>query len=512
MKKRTMGLLAMAVAALTAAAGPAAAAAPRAATTRVATTRVVAPKWKPCKDAPEVDCGSITVPVDWADPDGATIQIALSRRRATDQKHRIGSLVYDPGGPGASGVEVVKGGAAKDFSKTIRSRFDIVGFDPRGVGSSTAVKCPVPGVRDHLLTEKTANALFIGKSLTEKQLQTLRTANGKDGISCRRLSGPVADFLDDRSVARDIDAIRAALGDDHLTYYGTSYGTLMGEQYAELFPHRVRALLLDSTMDHSLGLRDFLVSEAQGAQDSFEEFVAWCDRSKKCAVHKQGARKVFTHLYQLADRGKLQDPDSREKIDATDLIGGTQTFLLMPQWDQLGEWYGSLLTGQGGKVQQMAGFGKAEKTGDGIFCADWNVQLRDATELRSLLKQSAAVAPQMKISITALGAVLSCQNWPTPVRNPQTRLRWGNVPPVLMVNSLHDPATPYPWAQNAARQSGATLLTYAGWGHGVVGRKEAGPCVRDAATRYLLNLKVPAPGTICPVTGSAPSDTTTTEP
>ncbi|GAB3256735.1 alpha/beta hydrolase [Kineosporia babensis] len=467
----------------------------------VPSSSVKSPDWKPCKDEPEVDCAKISVPVDWSKPNGEKIKIALARRPATDPGRRIGSLVYNPGGPGASGVDMLKGSGAEAFSKKIRSQFDIVGFDPRGVGSSAAVKCPVPGVRGTVLTEDLIDAVFTGKSLNEQQLRLIKKANQQDGRACRQESGKVLEFLDNQSVVRDIDAIRAALGDEKLTFYGVSYGTLMGQQYAQLFPDRVRALLLDSNMDHSLPLRAFLVSEAKAAQDSFDEYVKWCDTSTECAVHQQGARKTFAQLRTRAAQGKLVDPDSEEKVGSSTLLDSTQSYLLSPSWEQLSTWHAKLAESKASAAKAAAPGASeqsVEKTADGIFCADWNVQLPNAAALRGHLKASAAVAPDMRVSGQAIGAVLSCQNWPTPVRNPQAPMIWNNVPPVLMVNSRFDPSTPYEWAQNAARQSGATLLTYEGWGHGVVGSKAAGSCVANAVTGYLVDLKTPAAGATCP--------------
>ncbi|MBT0769921.1 alpha/beta fold hydrolase [Kineosporia sp. J2-2] len=472
------------------------------ASAQVSAADIAAARWKPCTDAPKVDCAKVTVPVDWSKPDGEKIRIALARREATNPKTRIGSLLYNPGGPGVSGVAMIKGSAASAFSKKVRSRFDIVGFDPRGVGSSTAVRCPAGGARERVLTEKVTDTLFAGKGLSGKKLRQIRAANRKDGQTCRELSGAVADHLDSLSVARDMDGIRSALGDDKLTFYGLSYGTLLGQQYATLFPGRVRALLLDSNLDHSLSGTGFLVSQAAAVQDSFDQYVAWCDRSSTCTLHRQGARAVFTKLRLRAQRGRLRDPDTGEKVGVSMLIDTTQTFLSGPDWTSLSSWYSGLLSGRvvgDSEHLRTASYGRdpGEKSADGIFCSDWRTQFTGAAQLRTTVKRMRAVAPDMRMSSMAMGTVLGCQGWPTAVRAPQAKLKWAGVPAVLLVNSLHDPATPYSGARDVARQSGARLLTYNGWGHGVIGRRGTGSCLRDAATLYLVNLKVPASGRHC---------------
>ncbi len=475
-------------------------------TKTVATPAAVA--WKACKGLTGVDCAKVTVPVDWSDPQGPTIRIAIARRPATDAAARIGSLVLDPGGPGGSGVDEVKDGVTDLYlDAEVRRRFDIVGLDPRGVGSSTAMTCPVPSATDAVYTSPAVYRAVYHMALNDKQLRRIRRANAKDERGCRASSGPVADHLDNLSVARDIDAVRSSLGEDKLTFYGLSYGTLMGQQYAQLFPDRVRALVLDSNMDHSqASTLDFLRSESKGVQDTFDQFVHWCAGTTKCAVHKQGARQAFNKLYSRATRSPLTDPETGEKVSAEILLDDTQGAQIQPNWIGLSQQYARLLHG-GSKEAPKVSSSTAASTSSGrpkvaaapekIFCSDWNLPIHNAAELRSYREKVRRVAPDMKFSTQAFGIVLSCLGWPAKVTNPQAPLHWDGVPPVLMINALYDPATPYEWAQNASRQSGAVLLTYEGWGHGVVGRHDPGNCVGAAATRYLVDLVVPAAHTRC---------------
>src|SRR3954463_9249618 len=277
--------------------------------------------WQPCADAPGGDCGAGTVPIDWAHPDRGTASIALARRKATDPRARIGSVLMDPGGPGGPGAGQVKGGWS--LSPEITKRFDTVGFDPRGVGDSTQIKCGLDEViADHPEVPR-----------NQAEFDQLAAYNRKLGESCNRLSGPLGQLGDTVSVARDMDAIRAALGEKKLTYYGVSYGTLMGQQYAELFPDKVRALVLDSNMDHSqFTAFEFLNSETQSVQAEFGEFVAWCDRTPSCALHGRNVSKVTRDLRDRAARGALTDPESGEPVTPLDLASIIQGSFYGPSW------------------------------------------------------------------------------------------------------------------------------------------------------------------------------------
>src|SRR5512142_2743653 len=249
--------------------------------------------WGPCAEDPTVECGTLAVPIDWRRPDGPTVDLALARRPATDPAARIGSLVINPGGPGGSGVDAVLGGHG--FSPSVASRFDLVGFDPRGVGRSHPILCSTA-----LLNGGPA-ALPANQADFDARIAYNRTL----AADCRQRTGPLFDHVDTLSGVRDLDAIRAALGDQKLTYYGISYGTLIGEEYAEVYGDRIRAVVIDSDMDHSLGTAGFLRTETATAQDSFDEFAAWCDRTPACGIRVPGVRAVYAGLKARAAGGGL---------------------------------------------------------------------------------------------------------------------------------------------------------------------------------------------------------------
>ncbi|WP_214415496.1 alpha/beta fold hydrolase [Sphaerisporangium fuscum] len=451
--------------------------------------------WAPCAEEPAAECGTLTVPVDWSRPDGPKIDLALARRKATDPAARIGSMLINPGGPGGSGVEFAYG-APGFFTEEIQRRFDLVGFDPRGVGRSHPVICSASVYNQMPYAIMKSQADFDKWTSYSKRLRQ----------DCRARTGPLYDHVDSVNVARDMDAIRAALGEEKLTYYGVSYGTLIGQMYAELFPQRVRALALDSNMDHSLGVKRFLDTEAAGVEDSFDEFVAWCDQEAACALHGQDVRAVWERLLAKARDGKLYYPGvpDRPMTEVQVLwqgVLGTEG----PAWQLLSEMLRAL---DGGplpeEVPPLPGrqpvTGEVAELPTAILCQDYNLPVHNYREYAALLRSSARQAPDMRLNPMPIEDLPVCLGHPT--SNPQHRPRYTGSAPLLLGTSIHDPSTPYAWTTAVARQLGpkAALLTYEGWGHRIYGKDE---CSTVPIDNYLISLVVPPPGFRCPVGGKA---------
>jgi pimeloyl-ACP methyl ester carboxylesterase len=438
--------------------------------------------WQPCAADATAQCGTLSLPVDWAHPDGPRFDLALARRTATDPAHRVGTLVFGPGGPGDSGVDRVVTGIHR-FDATLRARFDIVSFDPRGVGRSSPVTCS-PG----LLARQPSPVLT-----SQAELAATAAYNRALYADCRSRSGPVVDHLDTMSTVHDLDAVRAALGESRLTFHGSSYGTLLGEEYAETYPGRVRAIVLEAVVDHSLGTRDFLDTQAATAQDSFDEFAAWCDRDASCALHGRDVRALLADLLARAGRGELPDPTGPAPLTPFTLAALAQRAFYDPDWTGLADLLASLDDGTAtaGPPRQVSRYPFA------VFCADWNLPVRDYRDYAAAMRGVTAAAPDLRYPAALLG-VASCLGWPAPAANPQHRLSvHGTATSLLLGNSLHDPAAGYNWASNVARQLGraGVLLTYEGWGHGVY---HSSPCARAAIDTYLLTRRTPPRGTRCP--------------
>ncbi|MFJ3593304.1 MULTISPECIES: alpha/beta hydrolase [unclassified Streptomyces] len=443
-------------------------------------------RWAPCAAPakPGADCATLSVPVDWDRPDGPRLDLAVARRKATEPGARVGSMVFGPGGPGDSGAERVVGGISR-FSPEVRRRFDIVSFDPRGVGGSNPVTCS-----GHLLAERPSPELR-----SQADFDATLAYNRRLRADCRARTGPVFEHLDTGQTVRDLDALRAALGERKLTFHGSSYGTLLGAQYAETYPRRVRAMVLESVMDHSVAAtREFLRSEAAAAQDSFQEFVKWCAGAADCALHGRDVHAVWQGLLARAARGELADPDSPGRsLSASDLVN-KYAFRRFYEADYAG--LATVIAGmEASKPLPASPTGTAPlPSATPVFCSDWQLPVRDYREYASLVAAMNVTAPDLPY-LLPIHMAAACLGAPT--ANPQHRLNAPGAPPVLLSNALHDPATGYPWAVSVARQLGRSgvLLTYEGRGHGSV---TSGPCMERAVDSYLTDLAVPARGTSCP--------------
>ncbi|MFI7153590.1 alpha/beta hydrolase [Nonomuraea sp. NPDC050022] len=470
---------------------------PATATAERAEPAPAAISWTPCPEVPEVDCGTITVPVDWKHPEGGTFQVGVARRKATDPAARIGVLTLGAGGPGGSGVNLVLT-SPRRFSPEVLRRFDIVGLDPRGTNRSHPILCSTD-----LLTQAPEPLMK-----SQADFDRMVAYNKRLRDDCRARTGPLFDHVDSLSTAADLDAFRAALGERQLSFWGGSYGTLLGQLYAERYPKRVRAFVLDSTMDHSLGTQAFMDTETWGAQDAFNEFAAWCDRDSRCLQHGQDVKAFWRGLLERADRGELHVPGEPDVPVTAFVIANAAlgAFYDPFNWLALSQLLADLDTGRaaGDSTLRMSLTGAPKTSAEEvspnplqIFCLDYRLPIRDYREFAGHLRRMAKIAPEMRYSPIALATSVACLGTPGPIPNPQHRLNVRTDTPLLVANSLHDPATVYPWALGATRQLGRSgrLLTYEGWGHIVLGR---GACGNQIIESYLLTQTLPAKGARCP--------------
>jgi pimeloyl-ACP methyl ester carboxylesterase len=445
--------------------------------------------WSPCPENPAVQCARLTLPVDWDDPKGATFQLAVARRPASGTSS--GPLFVNPGGPGGSGVDLALQ-AELFFSPDLLNRFDIIGFDPRGVARSNPVACSPA-----LLAQQ--GQLVLPANQTE--FDRLVAFNRQLFADCRQRTGPLIGELDAVSTAHDIDAIRQALGAPKLNWFGFSYGTLMGQMYAEQYPQNIRTMVTDSVVDHSLNTRNFLLTQAGGAQESFDEFVAWCGRDSDCVLTGQDVAALFDGLAARAERGELRYADGTV-LTLYNLIEETRGALYGPTWDILALGLADLLDDG---VLSLDPVPPPTDFSFAAFCEDFSLPVRDHTEFSGLLAESRRVAPNLRTSGLAVYAVTSCLGWPNGTNNPQHTLKVGDLDvPMLLVNSQYDPATPYAWAKNVAIQLGSEgrFLLYKGWGHAVYPKSA---CVMDLVDDYLLSAAVPPSGTTCPAVEPPPA-------
>ncbi len=425
------------------------------------------PKYPPTAD---VVCAALALPVDWADPHGPSFGMVVAKRFAKDQDHKVGALVFGPGGPGDSGVERVRKGDR--FSDEQLNRFDIVSFDPRTVQRTAAPTCTPQEDRPPVILRDQAD------------FDDAVTANRAYWAQCAATS-PVFRNADSTTIARDLDALRQALGERKLTFHGSSYGTLLGEMYAEQFPGRVRAIVLESVFDHDLPLTEFVRTEAAALQDSFDEFVAWCGRvtTAECVLHGTDVKATWRSILERADDNGYYPRTPFEIASAP--LG----FLQTPRWPEFAALIQAL---DGGLVPPAPTLDVAS----GIFCGDFPAPVRDFTAYRKILKVAAEAAPDVRYGAGML-AISTCLGWPQPIANPPHRLDVRTRVPLLLINARHDPRTAYVWAQHVAAELGHSgrLVTYEGWGHGSYLSND---CTEAVVDRYLIDLTIPLPGASCP--------------
>jgi pimeloyl-ACP methyl ester carboxylesterase len=253
--------------------------------------------WQPCPDRPVAQCGTMRVPLDWARPGKDKIILALARHPATDPAHRIGVLFVNPGGPGGSGVELATH-ADLVFSAELVARFDIVGVDPRGVAGSTPVTCQVPA-------SPPGYTMF---PRTLEQYRQMVAHNRELGRSCLAETGPLLGHVDTVSVARDHEAVRIGLGERSFNWLGLSYGTQIGINYAQLFPGRVRAMVFDGALDHSLPNGATAADEISATEDEFVRWADWCRSAPECALSGQDAAARYDEIVARADANPCRYP------------------------------------------------------------------------------------------------------------------------------------------------------------------------------------------------------------
>ncbi|MFD9890866.1 alpha/beta hydrolase [Amycolatopsis sp. NPDC059027] len=443
--------------------------------------------WHACGDLGG-ECATVAVPTDWAMLSGPKFDLAIGRKRATDPAHRIGVLFAAPGGPGGSGIDsfVLKDEIPAD--SVLRRRFDIVTWDPRGVKRSREVQCDAG-----LLSQAPKNFPD-----NEKEYRELFAYNAKLGADCRAHTGPLFDHVDTASAVRDLDAIRAALGERQLSFYGASYGTQVGQQYAELFGDRIRAMVIDSNMDHSLTSAAKYIETASADQErSFTVFADWCERTTNCPLYGEDVRNIWDRLLARAEDGTLADPKNGEAISPEVLRAELMNAMYEPEKQWYGE-AGRLLNLDAGPSYRTAASAGPVLSGNSyqaIWCEDWKWHVSGYPELKAYLDNAAKHAPHTKLS-ALWSDVTMCLGWPAKVVNPQHRLNVPDASSIVIVKGKYDVATPHAWNYAVAEQlEDAALLEYEGIGHG---QFFTSTCVRAKVEDYLITTRPPEHGARCP--------------
>ncbi|MCT7351304.1 alpha/beta hydrolase [Streptomyces sp. 15-116A] len=472
---------------------------------------VPAPKldFRPCVPGSPFDCATAEVPLDYHNPRGRTIELAVVKRKATGPGRRIGTLLFNPGGPGGPGT-VQMPWNYESFPREVRERFDIVSWDPRGIGNSTAVNCfSSPEEAAAWAASKPA-----GFPVGEQERTAFFAAYEELGRRCEQSDPELLRHVSTADTARDLDLLRQAVGDEQLTYYGISYGTFLGATYANLFPGKVRAMVLDSDWDpqawtnhgsdEAPGSTAMLrLGADRAAGETVDQFLALCGSAPtaRCAF-SAGSPEATQEKYDRLMKRLRERPVGEWTYARTvdDMVNGL--YVVHPGWTDLARRLQDLWQG---RTPEPTPFPPAppvpnpnpylgEEQASAVFCGD-SPHPRDPAVYQELERASAARAGDAGRHWT--WATAACTHWPGVAANPY-RGPW-NKPtahPILVVGTTVDPSTPYAAAKAMTRElADARLLTHSGHGHTALLNPSS--CVAEYESRYLVDGTLPPAGTTC---------------
>ncbi|MFC2474151.1 MAG: alpha/beta hydrolase, partial [Actinomyces sp.] len=478
----------------------------------------------------------VKVPLDYSKPDGQTIEVAMKKHLATGSVRR-GSLFANPGGPGYSGVAMVENNEVQ-FSPDVNASFDIIGFDPRGVGDSTPITCdvlggalpagaaqaamgaddPLPGsiAADAAGADPTpfpdAEGPAAGEATPDgagfKTLIDEITKNFKqEEAQCAASTKPAGllDHVDTISVARDLDVLRALSGDEKLNYLGFSYGTYLGAHYAELFPANTGRMVLDGALDPSLSLSEHIRGQARGFERALRNYVTWCQSGQNCPFSgdADAGVKQIGDIFNSADQSPVPSSDANRPVTGADMkqVVSVMLYSTETSWSVLNEAFGQVVNQKDASAfRSIADQLDAQppvNTGANIAinCRDYQVE-GDMATWKAQSEALQKISP--RFASTFDGAELGCQAWGHTGTQPSKKLHAKGAAPILVIGTTGDPATPYEDAVSLADQlDSGQLLTWEGNGHTAYASSGRGPCVIKAVDTYLLTGTMPKKGLTC---------------
>ncbi|MDQ2678414.1 MAG: alpha/beta hydrolase [Actinomycetota bacterium] len=435
--------------------------------------------WGACDDPSITECATLTVPLDWSDVEGPTIDLALGRQRAL--REPIGPLLMNPGGPGASGLEFL---SYSPVSSELRDRFDLVSWDPRGVGGSNAVSCGAGSAELFSLDPSPDDA---------EETAALEQAAATLTSGC---AGDLAllEQIGTWNVARDMEAIRRALGSPPLNYLGFSYGTHIGQAYAEMFPGEIRAMVLDGVVDPAQGFTEFLLGQTVAFDAAFERNAAACAAAGRsaCGVDDLGA--AYDQVMAQVEAAPLGS--GTRTVGPGELgTAAVATSYRSDGWSDLGPALSDALDGDGSELRRLAesyyDFGSYGAYA-GVVCTD-SAPPRGAAAFREFVAQAEALSPRFGAGVA--NEMLPCATWPAAPTGDPTAITAPGAPPILVVGNTGDAATPYENAVVVAERLSSGVLVSADIdGHTAYGSNQ---CVTRVVDDYLIRLVVPSTDPRC---------------
>lgn len=457
--------------------------------------------WSVCAAASDWECATLLAPLDYADPQGPIIDLAVTRLTASDPARRIGALVFNCGGPGCPPVRFLQEAGTFLFPDEIRARFDLVGFDPRGIGQSAPIDCQIDWDTYLVIDPSPDNA-----AEREAWLEGGRAY----ATACAANGGALLPLLSTENVVSDMELLREALGEETISFLGLSYGASIGARYADRYPDRVRAFALDSALPAYVDPVTFIPEWVDGIERSFDAFLADCAGAMTCPFYSGGEPEAaFDALMSELDAaplaveedGVVRDVGQRAVLDAVDL-----TLSQPSRWPQLAVALADAARGDGTDILALADQ-RNERQPDGSYasgaeaflavsCLDFPIA-RDPTVFSAIADKAAMIAPRLGPFYTAW--VLPCAFWQAaPAPAPHAPVATG-APPILVVGATLDSQDPYQWSVDMAAQlESGVLLTREGAGHPSF---MGSACVEDLVNIFLLDLILPPPGLVCDSTG-----------
>ncbi|GAA2558480.1 pimeloyl-ACP methyl ester carboxylesterase [Neomicrococcus aestuarii] len=454
------------------------------------------PEWEKCGN---LECANVEVPLDYKNPAGERISIAVNRLKATDTAQ--GSIIINPGGPGASGVDLVASGSAM-FSETLKKNFNVVGFDPRGISRSEAVECLTDAERDEAATDNTE------PENTTAYMDFVEDSVKEYTAKCAEKSSKILGFVDTASSARDLDILRDALGDSKLNYLGYSYGTKLGATYAGLFQENTGKLVLDGAMDPSLNESEITIGQAKGFENAITAYLEDCLSDAASCPFEGSVDDAREQLISVID-SVIEQPiptNMDREVSVTQFVNGFITpFYEDSLWpllslaltdiinDDNGDNILALADASAGREDNGTYNGNQEDAFNAVNCLDYP---RGATRA-----QMSAEYDELVEASPVLGRFLAfggfmCNNWPVEATNTPAPASADNAAPIVIIGTTGDPATPYEWSKSLNEQlKTSVLVTYEGEGHTAYGRSN--PCITDAVDTYFVEGTVPQDGLTC---------------
>jgi len=453
-------------------------------------------RWEACGD---FQCATALAPLDWDDPTVDEIELALIRQPARETK--VGSLLVNPGGPGASGYDFVAD--AIDFAVTdaLQDRYDIVGFDPRGVGRSSSVSCFDAPELDHLIYGVPGGSPGSNQWITAQNEITHAF-----GQACLANTGPLLANVDTLSAARDLDMLRAALGEDQLDYLGYSYGAYLGTIFAETYPDRVGRLVLDGPIDPNLSDGAVALAQAKGFEQALRAYLGACMPAGTCPFQGtvDDAMGMIRGILDAVAKNPIPSTDGRSLGSETLLIAIAAPLYNAETWPVLDSLFTTVLAGQADVALSVTD-GYYDRTSEGeytgnkteafraINCLDYEYQ-NNVAVMKEEGKELSRVAPYLGPYL-AYGD-LACLSWPFTAERPRAPVTATGAAPILVLGTTNDPATPYEWAVSVASQlESGILVTLQGEGHTAFNK--GNECVNATVEQYLVEGVVPAADVMC---------------